>query len=175
MGHVTKRFWPLPPKEYVPFLMSWKKWIIFKPLPPVCSNVTFWAIFFWRHPKAFKIFFILDYFKYSFFMSLQYTFSSFNWTYNTYSIFTAFIINLNHSILELFHILFLGTPVQSGRGENNSRFSVVGTKEKESSYSPVYNKYLTSQHSSNQRYWDRTSSREPSSYLSKTSPLQRNR
>ena len=109
-----------------------------------------------------------------FFMSLQYTFSSFNWTYNTYSIFTAFIINLNHSILELFHILFLGTPVQSGRGENNSRFSVVGTKEKESSYSPVYNKYLTS-HSSNQRYWDRTSFREPSSYLSKTSPLQRNR
>ena len=46
MGHVTKRFWPLPPKEYVPFLMSWKKWIIFNPLPPVCSNVTFWAIFF---------------------------------------------------------------------------------------------------------------------------------
>ena len=162
-----------------PFWWS-KKREFFYPLPPVCSNVTFWAIFFWRHPKAFKILFhiglfqIYIFYKYSFFMSLQYTFSSFNWTYNTYSIFTAFIINLNHSILELFHILFLGTPVQSGRGENNSRFSVVGTKEKESSYSPVYNKYLTS-HSSNQRYWDRTSFREPSSYLSKTSPLQRNR
>ena len=45
MGHVTKRFGPLPPKEYVNFLMSWKKWIILNPLPPVCSNVTFWAIF----------------------------------------------------------------------------------------------------------------------------------
>ena len=44
MGHVTKKILTPPSKKLCPLFDEAKKEIFFTPLPPVCSNVTFWAI-----------------------------------------------------------------------------------------------------------------------------------
>ena len=80
---------------------------------------------------------------------------------------------IRHFLQQIFLLenIFPVTPEQSGRGENYSRYSFVGNKDRGPNYSPVYNKYLTAG-SWNQRYQERL--REPTSSLY-SSPLSRNR